>query len=162
MSNLLNVTEVIEFAVYIEQNGYKFYNETKDKFNDKGLQDLFQFLGDEEVKHENTFKALIKDAGSFTPHESYAGEYDAYMRDFLKMHALGNDEALKKKIAGLKDAAGAVAMALEFEKDSIVLFTMLKRYISGSKGEKIVDKIIQEELTHIYKINSFYNQLEGK
>ncbi|MCK5055319.1 MAG: hypothetical protein KAT34_01580, partial [Candidatus Aminicenantes bacterium] len=79
-----------------------------------------------------------------------------------KMHALGNDEALKNKIAGIKDAAGAVAMALEFEKDSIVLFTILKKYISGSKGEDLVDNIIQEELTHIYKINSFYNQLKKR
>ena len=162
MSNLLNVTEVIEFAVYIEQNGYTFYNETKNKFDDQGLQDLFQFLGDEELKHEKTFKALVKQAGNFTPHESYAGEYSAYMKDFLKMHALGNDEALKNKIAGIKDVAGAVAMALEFEKDSIVLFTMLKKYISGSKGEGLVDDIIQEELTHIYKINSFYNQLKNR
>ena len=162
MSNLLNVTEVIEFAVYIEQNGYTFYNETKNKFDDQGLQDLFQFLGDEELKHEKTFKALVMQAGSFTPHERYAGEYSAYMRDFLKMHALGNDEALKNKIAGIKDAAGAVAMALEFEKDSIVLFTMLKKYISGSKGEGLVDNIIQEELTHIYKINSFYNRLKRR
>ncbi len=162
MSDLLNVTEVIEFAVYIEQNGYTFYNETKNKFDDQGLQDLFQFLGDEELKHEKTFKALVEQAGAFTPHESYAGEYEAYMRDFLKMHALGNDEALKNKIAGIKDAAGAVAMALEFEKDSIVLFTILKKYISGSKGEDLVDNIIQEELTHIYKINSFYNQLKKR
>ncbi|MFC2155672.1 ferritin family protein, partial [Acidobacteriota bacterium] len=151
-----------EFAVYIEQNGYTFYNETKNKFDDQGLQDLFQFLGDEELKHEKTFKALVKQAGTFTFYESYAGEYSAYMRDFLKMHALGNDEALKNKIAGIKDAAGAVAMALEFEKDSIVLFTMLKKYISGSKGEGFVDNIIQEELTHIYKINSFYSQLKKR
>jgi len=75
------------------------------------------------------------------------------------MHALANDEALKKKIAEIKNADDAVAMALEFEKDSIVLFSMLKKYI-GSKGEGIVESIIQEELTHIYKINSFYNKLK--
>lgn len=162
MSDLLSASEVIEFGVYIEQNGYKFYTETRNKFADKGLQELFQFLGEEESKHEKIFKSLLKEAGEFTPHESYAGEYDAYMRDFLKIHALGNDDLLNKNIKEIKDAAGAVTMALEFEKDSIVLFTMLKKYISGSKGEGLVDKIIQEELTHINKINKFYNQLKKK
>ena len=157
--SVLNINEIIDFAVYIEQNGYKFYDETKNKFGNKDLAELFDFLAKEEIKHEKTFKNLLTAVGTFSPPETYAGEYDAYMRDFLKMHALANDEALKKKIAQIKNADDAVAMALEFEKDSIVLFSMLKKYI-GSKGEGIVESIIQEELTHIYKINSFYNKLK--
>ena len=160
MSHLFNVTEIIEFAVYIEQNGYKFYTETMKKLKESRIMELFQFLADEELRHENTFKNLVKEVGSFTPVESYPGEYEGYMKYFLKMHALGNNEILKSKIESIKTTDDAVKMALEFEKDSIVLFTFVKKNI-GTKGQKTVDKIIDEELTHIYKINHFYNQLKN-
>ncbi|MCK4761389.1 MAG: ferritin family protein [Candidatus Aminicenantes bacterium] len=159
MSKLLNVGEVIEFAVHIEQNGFKFYDEIQKKFDDKKFLELFQYLGSEELNHEKTFKNLLKNAGSFTPAETYAGEYDAYMRDFLKIHALGNDEALAKKLEEIKTIEAAVSMALEFEKDSIVLFTMLKKYIGG-KGSDIVENIIHEELSHIHRITAFYNEMK--
>ncbi len=159
MSELLNIKEVIDFAVQIEQNGYKFYNETRGKFEDKDLKELFRFLGDEELKHENIFKNLAKEAGSFTPNEKYAGEYSAYVRDFLKIHALGNEKALKEQTDAVKNTDDAVKMAMEFEKDSIVLFSMLKKYLGG-KGEELVDAVIQEELSHIHKINNFYNRMK--
>lgn len=154
MGQLLNIGEVVEFAVYIEQNGYKFYVETMKKFTDAKFLELFQFLADEEFRHESTFKQLLKDVGSFTPHESYEGEYNAYMKDFLKTHALANDEALKAKLAGIKTLDDAVKVALDFEKDSIVLFTMLKKFIEKEKHAPI-EGIIQEEISHIHKINQF-------
>jgi rubrerythrin len=154
MGNLLNVNEVVEFAVYIEQNGYKFYIETMKKFSDERLLKLFQFMADEEFKHEGTFKRLLKDLGSFTPHESYPGEYESYMKDYLKTHALANDVALKEKLDSIKTIDDAINVALDFEKDSIILFTMLKKYIE-EPHIKVVDIIIQEEINHIFKIQEF-------
>jgi rubrerythrin len=157
MGSLLNAGEVVEFAIYIEQNGYKFYVETIKKFEEKKLTDLFQFLADEEFKHEQIFKSLLKKTGTFTPPESYPGEYEVYMRDFLKTHALANDEALKQKLDSISTQEDAIQMALDFEKDSIVLFTALKKYIEEA-NQKAVESIIQEELTHIIKITSYQQE----
>ncbi len=154
MSNLLNVGEVVEFAIYIEKNGYKFYIESMKKFSDEKLLKLFQFLADEESKHEATFKRLLKKVGSFTPPESYPGEYQTYMKNFLKTHALSNDEALKKKLDSIKNAEDAVNVALDFEKDSIILFTMVKKYVQ-EENQSIVEGIIQEEISHILKISGY-------
>ncbi len=154
MGNLMNISEVVEFAIYIEKNGYKFYVETLKKFNDARFMKLFQFLADEEFKHEATFKRLLNEVGNFTPHESYPGEYQAYMKHFLSNHALANDDMLKEKIAGINTIQDAINVALDFEKDSIVLFTTLKKYIQYEK-QFAVETIIQEEITHIFKINEF-------
>jgi rubrerythrin len=154
MGQLLNVGEAVEFAIYIEQNGCKFYLESMKKFNDKKLTELFRFLADEELKHEKTFKGLLKKTGTFTPAESYPGEYEAYMKDFLKTHALANDETLQKKLAEIKTIDDAVNMALDFEKDSIVLFAMVKKYIDDQNKSR-VETIIQEEISHILKITQY-------
>lgn len=154
MGNLLNISEVVEFAVYIEKNGYKFYVETMKKFADKRLMELFQYLADEEFKHEGMFKKLLEKVGNFTKPESYPGEYEAYMKDFLKTHALSNDDVLKQKIESIKTKEDAVNVALDFEKDSIVLFSMLRGFIEDDKTQ-VVDIIIKEEIQHILKINQF-------
>jgi len=152
MGNLINISEIIEFAIYIEKNGYKFYVESIKNIKDQPLVELFQYLADEEFKHEELFKSLLKKTGNFTPAESYPGEYDTYMKDFLKTHALANEETLKQKIASIASVKDAISVALDFEKDSIVLFTMLRHYIEPQNRD-MVDKIIQEEVSHIYKIN---------
>jgi rubrerythrin len=154
MGKLLNVSEVVEFAVYIERNGYKFYVETMKKFPDERLLNLFQFMADEEFKHEEAFKRMLKEIGSFTPHESYPGEYEAYMRNFLKSHALSNDQVLQEKLDSIKTIDDAIAVALDFEKDSIILFTMMKKYIEKDR-QHIVEAIIQEEVNHIFRITEF-------
>jgi rubrerythrin len=76
------------------------------------------------------------------------------MKDFLKTHALANDKVLKEKLAAIKTVDDAVNVALDFEKDSIVLFTMLLKYVQD-ENKKMVDAIIQEEITHIVKISQF-------
>jgi rubrerythrin len=154
MGHLLNVGEIVEFAIYIEQNGYKFYIESIKKFKNERLIKLFQFLGDEEFKHEETFKKLLKITGTSTPNESYPGEYEAYMKDFLKTHALANDASLKARLDSIKTDYDAIEVALSFEKDSIILFTMLKKYIED-KNKGIVEGIIQEEVTHIFQITQY-------
>jgi rubrerythrin len=154
MGSLLNVSEIVEFAVHIEQNGFKFYIESIKKFQDPKLIKLFQFLADEEFKHEETFKQLLKKTGTYIPNESYPGEYEAYMKDFLKTHALANDATLKSKLDSINTIENAIEVALSFEKDSIILFTMLKKYID-EKNKSIVEGIIQEEVTHIFKITQY-------
>jgi rubrerythrin len=157
MGSLLNASEIVEFAIYIEQNGYKFYVETLKKFREEKLAELFQFLADEELKHEQTFKGLLKKTGTFTPPESYPGEYEVYMRDFLKTHALANDKVLKEKLDSISTPKDAIGVALDFEKDSIVLFTALKKYIDPV-NHKPVEAIIQEEMTHIIRITTFQQE----
>lgn len=154
MSSILNVSEAVEFAIYIEQNGYKFYIESMKKLKDEKLLKLFQFLADEEFKHEATFKRLLEKTGTVTPHESYPGEYQTYMKDFLKTHALANDEALKKQLDSIKTIEDAVNVALDFERDSIVLFTMIKKYVQ-EENQDMVEGIIQEEVSHILKISQY-------
>lgn len=161
MGTLLNVSEVMEFAVFIEKNGYRFYTETIKKFVDKELVELFQFLADEELRHQHTFEKLWEKVGTFTPPESYAGEYEMYMKDFLKTHPLANEEALKVKLDSISSKEEAVEMALDFEKDSIVLFNMLKRYIE-EENIHIVEAVIQEELNHILRINQYRKGEQGQ
>lgn len=157
MSTLLNASEILGFAIYIEQNGYEFYVETAKKFNDAKLMELFHLLAEEEQGHERIFKKMKEDVGKFTPPESYPGEYEQYMKDYLKTFAPKTSENMKELIAKVESVGDALELALGFEKDSVVFYSTLKSFVSP-RNKQMLDKIIEEEVTHILKISNFQNQ----
>jgi rubrerythrin len=151
MGTFFDVREVLEFAVFIEQNGFQFYSGAVKKLSDPKIINLFNYLAGEETKHEELFKKMAEGAGDFIPRETYTGEYQEYMKDLCKSHSLANREAIKGKVDGIKALDDAVDMALSFEKDSIVFFTEIKE-ITGFDRDGVVQKVINEELSHIRKI----------
>ena len=151
MAALFNISEVIEFAVQIEQNGYEFYTQSAKKFSNEKVISLFHFLAEEELKHERVFKNLLTTVGSFSPPESYEGEYEIYRKEFLKAHSLGGRQEVQDKLELIKGENDALDFALEFEKDSIVFFTTLKKYVTEESHKKL-DIIINEEVSHMTKL----------
>lgn len=157
MSNLLNASDILEFAVYIEQKGYQFYIESAKKLDDLKLMELFHALAEEELRHEANFKKLQKEVGSFTAPESYDAEYQAYMKEYLKNFSPTTSEKMQKLVKKVNTVEDAVELALGFEKDSVVFYTLLKSFIT-SESQKMVDNIIHEELTHVLRLNNFKNE----
>ncbi len=161
MGYLLNVNEVLDFAIHIEHHGYEFYVESMKRFNDPDLLRLFQYLADEEFKHEKAFRVLRDSLGSFTPPDSYDGEYQAYMGEFCKAHALANRDVFRARLESLTGPDALLDMALEFEKDSVVFFTELK-HIVGRDKHNAVDKVIREEMAHVRRIFDLKRERRGK
>lgn len=154
MGQLLNMSEVLAFAISIEQQGYKFYVESMKKLKEAKILVLFQYLADEEFKHEHIFKDLQKKIGTFSPPESYPGEFEAYSNDFIKSNFLKKIGSVQESINSATTIEKATEIALEFERDSIVFYTALKKYL-GEENRDTIEKVIQEEVGHIMKINAF-------
>ncbi len=150
MPYLLDVKEILGFAVYIEQRGYEFYIGAMKKFTDPRATPLFQYLADEEFKHEALFKRMMEGEAGLRPMEPDP-EYQAYMREFVKAHQLGDREAIQDKLARLKALDDVLDLAMGFEKDSIVLFSELKE-LAARGNAAALEKVIHEEMGHLRKI----------
>jgi rubrerythrin len=161
MGILFDVSEVLNFAVYIEQNGFEFYSEAAKKFSAPNIVELFKHLAGEEIKHENLFKKMADAAGGFEIEESVAGEYKDYMKEFCKNHSLADRDAIKGKVAGIHTIEDALEMALSFEKDSVVFFAEIKE-LTGFDGKGSVEQVIREELSHIRKLLMMKKALQAK
>ncbi len=160
MSYLLSVKEILEFAVYIEERGYEFYIEAIKKFPDPRATKLFQYLADEEFRHEKVFKKLLALEGGLKAGEADP-EYRAYMKEFVKTHQLGDKEAIHAKLARLSTLDEILDLAIGFEKDSIILFSELKEMFA--KGHTTaVKKVIVEEMGHLRKIFAIKRKLAAK
>jgi rubrerythrin len=150
MSYLLDVKEILGFAVYIEERGYEFYVEAMKKFPEPRATPLFQYLADEEFKHEKLFKKLMdQDNGGRS--EEPDPEYLGYMREFVKSHQLGDREAIRAKLDRLSTLEEILDLAMGFEKDSIVFFSELKEMVAKGQAAPL-EQVIREEMGHLRRI----------
>jgi len=156
MSYLLKNSEILDFAVQIERSGYEFYIQALKKFDDAKTVAFFQYLADEEFHHEQVFLKMKEkwEEGKISAPDP---EYEAYMKDFCKSHILADKKAVQAKLKTVETFSDVLNMALDFEKDSVVFFTQLKSIVGADKTEP-VDRVIQEELTHIRRILEFRKQ----
>jgi rubrerythrin len=160
MSYLLAVKEILGFAVYIEERGYEFYVEAMKKFAAPRATELFQYLADEEFKHETFFKKLLEQADDAANGDADA-EYQAYMKEFVKAHALGDKEAIRVKLARISSLDEILDLAMGFEKDSIVFFSGLKEMLAKGRTAA-VERVIHEEMGHLRRIFQMKLELAGK
>src|SRR5690606_36642465 len=114
-------------------------------------KELLAFLKEEEKKHEQVFGDML---GSLEPaniRETYAGEYEEYLKALVDSHVLGAEGAAEKVVGNLENEIDVLNTAIGFEKDTILFFRELKELVS-EKDQAVVDRLIQEERSHLRKL----------
>ncbi|MCL6611345.1 MAG: ferritin family protein [Peptococcaceae bacterium] len=141
--------EIIKLATEIEKAGKAFYDAAAEKVGDPEISALFKALGGEEERHLADFQALGRklQEASFTPNESYAGEYGEYLKAIIDNHVF-NINNVDGLVGGVVVAREALAIALRFEKDSIMIFQEFDKLVNDS-GREIVQRLIEQEKEHI-------------
>ena len=61
MTDMYADSEILQMAVEIEKKGKAFYDGVVSSVKDPKTKNIFQFLADEEVKHEQIFRKMLKD-----------------------------------------------------------------------------------------------------
>jgi rubrerythrin len=150
-----SVTEAVEMAVQTERLGYQFYKEMAERFKGvKGLTDLFTTLANKEHAHERIFEEL-KDTVVETEPEGWE-EAQNYFRAMMQSEFfMGKGKALPS-MRNIRSMEEAVDFALGFEKESLLYYVGLRAAVRDSKA---VDRIIEEEQSHIAWLNGFKGSL---
>ena len=150
-----SIREVIEQAVQTEKLGHEFYTKMSERFeNDSKLKDLFNELALMEVAHEKIFSDL-KDKISDENLENW-DEAAKYLRAIVESEFfLGKNKSLPS-LGYLDSVKDAVEYALEFEKETLLYYVGLQQAISKNE---VIDKIIDEEKSHIIWLSEFKKNL---
>lgn len=149
--NIFGASEVLEFAIRIEENGESLYREFSRKLKQKKIKDLFNRLADEEIKHRAIFEEMLLQIENYQPPESYPGEYFAYLRAYADDKIFTKEKKgslMAKKITTEKEA---LDFAIEIELDSILYYLEAKNLVPDYQRNTI-DKIVEEERSHYLKL----------
>ncbi|MFW5499662.1 MULTISPECIES: ferritin-like domain-containing protein [unclassified Maridesulfovibrio] len=149
MVTFFSANEVAELAMRIEQKGQAFYLLAADEAKDPGAKEFFEFFAEEESRHELFFRDMRDRIGSIeVPPGSDYEEYTQYVMALVDSHDVFNfdyTEAFKDESFNFEQAVRA---AMRFEKDTILLFTELKRMVPDAE-RKFVEECIDEERKHL-------------
>lgn len=156
-----SVNEVIEMAVQIEKNGFAFYHEaTKRKDLDAKTKEFIEFLRDQELNHEKLFLNLRDDLDmeilQLSPDWELAAEY---LKTIVEGRIFNSESSAIQLAASAKDIYGVVENAISFEKDTLLYFHALADNIVNPKTKDVLRKIINEEVSHVLKLNDFKKKL---
>lgn len=156
MSNF-SVNEIIEMAVQIEQSGYAFYNQSlKNENISQAAIDLLTLLRDQEVKHEKFFLNLRNQEDLFDLEMAQDWELISSYIKMITDSRLFSDENSAIKLATTSQSEKEIVNhAISFEKDTLLFFHTIKDHIKQNKAKDIVQEIIQEEITHVFRLTEY-------
>jgi|GEM_PF-250988 len=147
MANVFSAAEIIDMGIVKEEKRRDFYGYAADKFKEKDMKGLFSRLRDWEDEHIKKFTDIRRSTDTYETHESYQGEFAAYMKFVV-------DDVQYKQISAewfamnVKEPLAAIQYGIGFEKDAILFFSELLKYMMGPNKEK-VEELIGEEKKHL-------------
>ncbi len=152
MSYYLNADEVFKIGVEIEANGREFYGTAANRLPAGPAADLCRTLASWEQTHIELFERLRRDlpttareGGAFDP----TGELAGYVKALADTHVFATKAGTVSLAEKCKTGIEVLDLALTFEKDSVALYTAMKKIVDPSEGQAEIDKLIDEELRHI-------------
>ena len=145
---MFSITEIIEIAVQLEKNGEKVYREAIGQSNNIEMDNLLLGIAEEELEHIDWFLSL-KDEIEKSQDRSQVKEMDAPLIDDL----IGKQTFSLADVdfSQVRNSEHLIDIFIEFEKDTILFYEMLKTFLVDEKTIDHLDKIIQEESSHIEK-----------
>jgi rubrerythrin len=147
MANVFSAAEIIDMGIVKEKKRRDFYALAADKFKEDDMKSLFLRLRDWEDEHVKKFTDIRNSTETYEIKESYQGEFAAYMK-FVVDDMLYTQISAGWFAGNVKDELAAIQYGIGFEKDAILFFSELLKYMEGPNREK-VEELIGEEKKHL-------------
>lgn len=146
---------VIDFAIRAEKEGVSFYTKAAGIFKDADLRALFMKLAKEEAKHLTEFIQLKEKALKKGVEECFKSvEVDDYLDAVVREGLFPKGESMVKKLEAVKTVEEACKIALQAERNAILLYTELVKLSKDKAQKKILQSLLDEEKSHLARIAS--------
>jgi rubrerythrin len=139
-------SDIIQFAIRMEENGEKFYNYAASIAKDPKVFGIFTKIASEEIKHRKLFADMFSKIDTIMPKESYLGEYMAYLQSSIDGKVFSTTAT--KEMAEIKDVIAALDFAIGRELDSVLYYSEMKKYVTAS-AQDLLEQVIEEERKHV-------------
>jgi len=148
-------SDLIEVALSIERNGVAYYISLAESATNASLKDTYNHLADMELEHIKIFQHMLDLAGKYQlPYAGEAAEeYEQYLKALVDSTVFTDDKVARQMAQKASRPAEAIQLALGAEKDSILFYSEMRDLVP-KQDRPIIDKIINEEKSHIRQLSS--------
>ncbi len=155
---MFTLTEIIDLAIRIEKNGAMTYRKAQAEVSNPSLASLLDWLTEDETNHEKWFASLRAGGGKSEGDPKLEEMGQAILQSVLGERAFSLEEADFSKI---EDVKSLLELSVEFEKDTILFYEMLRAFIEDEKTLDQLNQIIAEENRHVQVLEDFLEKEKG-
>ncbi len=151
-----NAAEVFRIAIEIKDRCAAFYERAQARIQDAEIRELFQNLAQEEAEHRAKIESLAEKLppGAWTPTVSDPEQdLDRYIQMMADQHVLSSVGDLDARLAEVRTARGALKLALQIEKDSIIFLLGMQEATCEGKDRDLLALLIKEEQDHVRRLS---------
>lgn len=158
-----SINEIIEFAIQVERCGYSFYNKALERKDlSEKIYDILKMLRDDEKEHEKKFESLRSDIDNKTVDDSIDWfTVSQYLKSIIDSHIFFDSNNAINLALNAKNSLEILEKAIVFEKDTLLFFLTLDKYLNIKGDKNIINKIAEEEKIHIIKLTDILKTLEN-
>jgi len=153
MGIFISGAELANIAVGIEKNGAAFYDSLAKSASDVTARDVYKHLASKEREHIEIFQNMLNMVGDNQSPETYTEEYDLYLKALVDTTVFSDEQAARQMAEKVTSQAEAIQIGLGAEKDSILFYSEMRDLVRRSDRE-IMDKIIEEEKSHLRQLST--------
>lgn len=150
--------EVFEMAEQLERDGAQFYRAAAESVRDDKMKDLFYMLSDWEIRHEKIFSGLRKD---LTSREKSQVTFDPNDESSRYLKSLVEGMVSFSHTLKAETAEEILKASIESERDAVKFYTAMRDAVPESLGKAKIDKIIDEEASHVKVLSEQLGRLIG-
>ncbi|MFC1876064.1 ferritin family protein [Thermodesulfobacteriota bacterium] len=138
--------EILDIALKIEQNGEAVYRQASHGLVNPDLAKRLIWMADEEARHAEWFMKLQADLGTHNNRIAVDEMNSDILHDLI-----GEQNFTLQDIdfTDVSDMRNLMDIFIEFEKDGILFYEMLRTFIKDPDVLESLDQIIAEEYRHI-------------
>ena len=157
---IFNASEIFEIAINIEKNGQIFYRKAASIITNTEIIELLESLAAMEDSHEEYFIKLKNEFA--TEHKGNIPDIDGQLEMYLKSYAEGKVFDTKKSPDSLINENSSIEdifeTAIDFERNTVVFFTLLRELVPEGLNKDKIDILIKEELKHVAILSNHLTQ----
>jgi rubrerythrin len=151
---IINAEEIFEMAIQIERDGENFYKRAASIAPSPETKNFLNSLAGIEKDHQMVFIG-IKDA-YVAKHETTVPDLDGQALSYLRAMVEGKVFGSGPSTTSLNNNSSLndiFQTAVDFEKNSVVFFSVMKKIVPDNDDKNKIDILINEEVGHIAVIS---------
>ncbi len=151
---MFSLKDICDVAIQIEKNGERVYRNAQAKAEDENIKEVLGWMADEEKKHSQWFRKLAESVDIPVEHPQIEEMGKNLLKDSVGDQSFSLNETDLSQAADLHQV---IHQSIEFERDTIIFYEMLREFIEDKTILWQLEKIIEEEKSHINKLSVFSN-----
>ena len=161
MAQVLDIVKLMEKLAAIEEEGVAFYESLARHTKNEKIRKLARTMGRVEKRHQLRFEKLAESASKGKkpkPLDDVTAGVRQYIHALIDYRIFHTPEHAAKIAANLDDENEAVDMAVQFEKENILLLLECGSIVRG-EARKFIKTFIEQERAHIRSLQRLRRQL---